>query len=261
MGPSENMVQVSNQRNYFAPSVLRGYTTYNLMRAEAMVLLKYQPCFAHKKILDIGIGCGRTTIYLEPLAEKYVGIDFSPTFVDFVNTAMPSVDARLCDMRDLGEFNAESFDFVLASFNVIDFVTHQDRLKTLVEVRRVLKPGGIFVFSSHNRAWELTGSRPHLELNRDPVRQARIILRWGRRLINYLKWKRHWVFAEDHAIVGDVGNDFSTLHYYVDQQASRRQLEECGFSILEVCDIDGRPLDEEDVDAKSPFLTYVVKKR
>lgn len=261
MDPSENMVQVSNRKRYFSPSVLRGYTSYNLMRAEALVLLKYQPFFAQKDVLDIGIGAGRTTVYLAPLAREYVGIDFSPAFIDFVNNSMPQVNAKLCDMRDLGEFNAEAFDFVMGSFNVLDIVTHQDRLLTLAEVHRVLKPEGVFVFSSHNRTYSATGCAPKLEFSRDPVRQARMLFRWVQRSINYRKWKKHWVQTEEYASITDVGHDFTTLHYYIDQATARRQLEESGFSVLEVCDIDGRPLGASDVDTTSAFLTYVVQKR
>ncbi len=255
-----HMVEVSNRRNYFSNRILRDYAKDTLMRAEALALLKYQPYFARKKVLDIGIGAGRTTVYLAPLAEQYVGIDFSPTFVDSVSTGMPSVDARLCDMRDLGEFNSASFDFVMASFNVIDFVAPPDRIKVLREVRRVLKAGGIFLFSSHNRAWKFTGHRPRLDFSPNPLRQARITVRWARQLFNYSKLKKYWVQADDYAIVSDVGNNFSTLHYYIDQQSARLQLEESGFSVLEVSDIDGNPLSSDDLDTRSAFLTYVVRK-
>lgn len=254
------MVQASNRKRYFSSKVLPEYTTYNLMRAEARVLLKYQPYFFQKDVLDIGIGAGRTAVYLAPLARKYVGIDFSPMFIEFVNSTMPAVSAMLADMRDLSDFENGQFDFVMASFNVIDFVTHRDRLVALAEVNRVLKPGGIFIFSSHNRAFEATGRRPTLERTKDPVRQVVRVQRWIWRTVNYLKLKKHCESNSEYEIVTDIGNDFSTLHYYIDQDSQRQQLFENGYSVVEVCDINGNPLEAGEVDRKSPFLTYVVRK-
>ena len=242
MTQTENMVQESNRKTYFSSSVLRSYTAYHLQRAEALALLKYQPHFYQKSVLDIGIGTGRTTVYLAPLAEQYVGIDFSPTFIEYVNKTMPQFRAELGDMRDLGQYESGQFDFVMGSFNVLDVVTHEDRLKALAEIGRVLRPGGLFIFSSHNRAVESMGNSPKLERSKDPARQALRFYRWMRRVRNYRQWKKHWVFADDYTIITDVGHEFAALHYYVDQDTQRRQLEANGFSPLEVLGIDGDPL-------------------
>lgn len=261
MAQSENMVQASNQKTYFSSSVLHSYREFRLMRAEALALLKYQPYFADKNILDIGIGTGRTTVYLAPMAKEYVGIDFSPTFIDFVNKTMPHVTAKLGDMRDLGDYKSERFDFVLGSFNVLDVVTHEDRIKTLGEVHRVLKPGGLFIFSSHNYALASMGSGPTLERSIDPARAAVRFVRWARRVRNYRNWKKHWVITADYAIITDPGHDFAALHYYINHDTQRRQLAASGFSTLDVFDIDGDPLAPGDVDTKSPYVTYVAQKQ
>lgn len=260
MGQSENMVRISNQNAYFCPNVLGVYTADTLMRAEALALLKYQPYFAQKRVLDIGIGAGRTTIYLAPLATEYVGIDFSPTFIDHVNRTMPHVSAKLGDIRDLSDFDSAHFDFVMASFNVIDFVSHDDRLKALNDVCRVLKPGGVFVFASHNRSFELIGAAPKLETSKNPARQLLRFMRWIRRVRNYRKLREHWASTDEYSIVADIGNDFSTLHYYIDQGTQRQQLAKSGFSTLEVFDIFGDPVAPGVPERKSAYLTYVAQK-
>jgi SAM-dependent methyltransferase len=257
---SENMVKVSNERTYFSTNVLDSYTTYELMRAEALVLLKYQPSFAERDVLDIGVGTGRTTVYLAPLAKHYIGIDFSPVFIDFVNKAMPHIQAQLGDMRDLSDFGAEEFDFVMASFNVIDVVAHNDRIKTLREVHRVLRPGGIFIFSSHNLTYELAGYAPKLKFSRNAIRQVSLMFQWFVQLMNHAKIKKHRVFGEDYAILNDEGHDFSTLHYYIDHVSQRRQIGEHNFTVLGVYDICGDALAPQAIDRSSPFLMYVVQK-
>jgi ubiquinone/menaquinone biosynthesis C-methylase UbiE len=47
-------------------------------------------------------------------------------------------------------FENETFDFVMFSFNGLDYLSHSDRLLALGEIRRVLKPAGLLLFSSHN---------------------------------------------------------------------------------------------------------------
>jgi len=260
MSEPGNAVQLLSERAYFSPDAVDSYNRYDLTRTEATVLLKYQPFFADKDVLDIGIGAGRTTVYLAPLAKSYVGVDFSQPLIDFVKKTMPRVRAELGDMRDLSAYDSEAFDFVMGSFNVIDYVVHEDRIKTLSEVNRVLRPGGLFVFSSHNRSYEQAGRGPKLEVSKDPTRQLRMIFRWCRRMANHARIKKHRVFNDDYAILNDVACDFALLHYHIDHPAQRRQLERNNFAVLEVYDIVGNSLDPAAVDTKSPYLMYVANK-
>ncbi|OBF32950.1 hypothetical protein A5724_20150 [Mycobacterium sp. ACS1612] len=260
MSKSENMIQTLSKRAYFSRGALKSYNKYELMRTEVMVLLKYQPFIVGKDVLDIAIGAGRTTVYLAPLAKRYVGTDFSPTFVDFVKKTMPQVKAQLGDMRDLREFRPGEFDFVMISYNGIDEVPPEDRIKVLAEVHRVLKVGGLFVFSSHNRTYEGAVRGPKLELSPDPFRQAARLLRWLRGLVNHSKWKKYQIFTEDYAIINDAAQNYLNLHYYIDQISQRRQLESSNFTVIDVYDITGNELASTDLDTKSPWLYYVATK-
>jgi ubiquinone/menaquinone biosynthesis C-methylase UbiE len=52
-----------------------------------------------------------------------------------------------CDLS----FKSNEFDAVVFSFNGIDCLyPYEKRIQALSEFRRILKPGGFFVFSSHN---------------------------------------------------------------------------------------------------------------
>ena len=50
----------------------------------------------------------------------------------------------------MNEFDSNSFDLAWFSFNGIDYVATAGRVRILEEVRRILRPGGTFCFSSHN---------------------------------------------------------------------------------------------------------------
>lgn len=101
-----------------------------LNRAEAAALLRYQPAFAGKDVLDIGVGPGRTAAYLAPLAHRYQAIDYSSVMVAVFRQDFPNAAVALADMADMGLFEDASFDFVLAADNVFDAVGHADRLRT-----------------------------------------------------------------------------------------------------------------------------------
>jgi SAM-dependent methyltransferase len=102
------------------------------------------------RILDIGIGTGRTTSLLRLLSEDYVGIDYVPEMVEAARLRHPTVDLRYGDARDLSSLPAGSFDLVSFSYNGIDAVGHDDRQLILSEIHRVLRPGGQVMFSTLN---------------------------------------------------------------------------------------------------------------
>ncbi|WP_168170384.1 class I SAM-dependent methyltransferase [Rhodanobacter sp. C03] len=225
-----------------------------------MALLKYHATFAQLDILDLGVGAGRTTIYLAPLARRYEAIDYSPEMVATMQATMPAVSVHLGDMRDLSCFPDGSFDFVLGACNVIDAVNHEDRGRTLSEVARVLRRDGTFMFSSHNRDLFNALSAPRLELSRNPVTLLLNLLRWVRQVANHMRMTPLREVRPDYALLDDDGHDHALLHYYVRQDYERKQLQQFGFETIEVFDEAGRSLDPNERAPESPHLMYVERK-
>ncbi len=148
----QSLADSVNQKTYAKAKVLDYYDGLNeLFPAEKVLFEKLSAKIENSKILDIGVGGGRTTKYLLPLASDYTGVDYVSEFVERVKTKYESGNFLCADARDLNEFADKNFDFILFSYNGIDYVSHEDRLKILKEIYRVLKKGGTFMFSSHNR--------------------------------------------------------------------------------------------------------------
>lgn len=248
-----------NGRTYFSAKVIRQYRSDLLGRAEAGALLKYHGSFASRDILDIGVGTGRTTIYLAPLAQRYKGIDYSPVMVAHTQSAFPGVSIQIADMRDLSAYPAADFDFVLGSNNVLDAVSHADRLQTLRGIRRIMRPGGVLMFSSHNRCHEFALRGPRLDFSRNPVTQALNVAKLGKQWANRFRLRRVRRSEEQYALLTDEGHDHACLHYYIDRQAQAAQLHETGFELVETIDAEGASLAGDDFGVKSPWLLYVAK--
>jgi len=139
-----------NRAVYDAPAVAAHYARLEYLSAcEQMLFETYLR--RGMKILDVGVGGGRTTPYLAALASHYIGIDYAPAMISACRDKFPDLEFRLGHAEDLKEFNRASFDSVVLAFNSLDYVIPDSaRAKALAEFHRVLKPGGILIVSSHN---------------------------------------------------------------------------------------------------------------
>jgi SAM-dependent methyltransferase len=102
-------------------------------------------------ILDLGVGGGRTTRYLSSLASRYVGVDYAPNMVAACREKFPQLEFLVADATNLALLADGNFDSVVMAFNGIDALFPSEaRRRCLAEIHRVLKNGGVFIFSSHN---------------------------------------------------------------------------------------------------------------
>jgi SAM-dependent methyltransferase len=249
-----------NRRVYHRPGVTRAYRATALDAAEASALAAYRAAFEGSRVLDVGVGTGRTTQFLAPVASRYVAIDYSPVMVRRVREAMPDVDVRHLDMRQLGVFAEGSFDCVLALANVLDAVSHDDRLLVLNDIHRVLVDGGTLIFSSHNRRYRRAESGPMLRRSRDPMAQVRGVAKLALETWNYLRLRRHRRWEAGYALLNDPGHHFAALHYYVDREVQVEQLGAAGFELVDAFARDGRRIGADDPSADTPDILYVARR-
>jgi len=112
------------EAHFRCDDVVQEYASFDfLLPPEAELLARYRTRIAGTRILDLGVGAGRTTHHFGPLASTYVGIDLSKPMVEACRKAfasLPGVAFHVADARDLRGFADESFDVVLFSFNGLD---------------------------------------------------------------------------------------------------------------------------------------------
>jgi ubiquinone/menaquinone biosynthesis C-methylase UbiE len=218
-----------------------------------------------KRILDLGVGAGRTVKGLRAISEDYVGVDYVQEMVDHCRNRFPAVRFETGDARSLPVFADASFDLIVFACNGICMVDHQGRLEIVNEAYRLLAPGGYFIFSMNNRDWPrhneflaLPGFVPSSNPLKLAVRTTRFVAQTVYRLNNRMLNKRHEVRQAEYAIINDRSHDYRTMLYFTTIDNQRRQLAAAGFKPdITVFDLSGRVVNGATDDGT---LTFVVGK-
>jgi len=207
----------------------------DLFPQEKEIFLKYFR--KGSKVLDLGCGTGRTTVYLREKGFYVVGVDISKPMVEKARSKYPYIDFLVGDACELS-FKDEVFDYVLFSFNGLDYIfPEKRRLKAINEIRRVLKDNGLFIFSSHN-PWYMI----------------------PKRITDYYFLIKFWI---KNIIKGKIFSKYkisdyrygALLTYHINPLDQKKQLKKHGFELIEIVGIfkDKRKYFE-------PWLYYVARK-
>lgn len=234
-----------NREKYESDAVVSFYECQTVLQPSEQHLFSRQltPGWA---ILDMGVGGGRTTPYLANVAGRYVGADYSVAMIEACRRRFPSLEFRHCDATDMAQFADGEFDAVVFSFNGIDVIRSNDaRARCLSETSRVLKPGGKFIFSSHNA--RILGVWPQLK----GASGIRVPWRIARSVLKSLQLSTRAIlqpaFRSGEGFINDPVH--GGMQHYVSIPATMQpQLESHG---LEVIEIVGGP----DPSVKSQYFT------
>ena len=234
---SATQTSESNRSVYEQRSIVLQYAADTILTpAEIQLFAQFSDDIVGKRVVDLGVGGGRTAPYLAERSAFYVGVDSSEAMVRACRERYPHLDFRRADARDLAQFGNGSFDFALFSFNGIDYVGHEDRARVLCEIARVLRPGGVLVFSAHNLASVPSGTLLHrafqVSISANPLRSAKSIVRAAINLVNYLRNAPGQQRTADYAVLVDPAHGFVLRTYYVTPEEQQRQLAAAGFSSL-----------------------------
>ncbi len=255
---NQNSSSFVNKFSYSSPDVIKYYQeTETLFKTEKILFEKLIPKIQNKKILDIGIGGGRTTRYLSQISNDYIGVDYVAEFAEETSKKYPDAQILCGDARNLKDFADETFDFVLFSYNGLDAISSEDRLKALKEIYRTLKKGGIFMFSSHNRNYKYFNRLPWRRKIEYDLSFVRFFMYCLYHLPKHLKMKKYEICTDDFAIVNDPDHRYSMLIYYICIEKQVKQLANIGFFDVEAYDFEGRLVDH---DLSSNWIYYLAKK-
>jgi ubiquinone/menaquinone biosynthesis C-methylase UbiE len=133
--------------------------------AEAALTERFLP--AGGTVLDLGCGNGRVALALAARGFAVGGLDISPSMIEEARAAAAAagVDARfrVGDAVKLPHDESE-LDGVVFACNGIGHLTRDGKVQCLVELQRVLRPGGVAVLSLRT-PYALNGMLPRLLRN------------------------------------------------------------------------------------------------
>ncbi len=126
---------------------------------EGQQIMKWLGSIIGRDLLDLGAGAGEAAVYFAKQGANVTATDLSAGMLEVVKKVAEihgvSVQTQPCSADTL-PFLSNSFDIVHAA----NLLHHVDTEKTLKEVHRVLRPGGIFV------SWDPLAHNPVINIYR-----------------------------------------------------------------------------------------------
>jgi ubiquinone/menaquinone biosynthesis C-methylase UbiE len=245
-------------RHYEDANIVRRHATRSrLLPAEAKLLETYRAEIADRRVLDLGCGAGRTTAHLRALTRNYVGIDYSLAMIESCRRRHPAANFIHGDATDLSMVDTNSIDVALFSYNGIDTMSHDRRLRVLREVHRVLVPEGLFAFSSHN----LDNCRVVVAIDRSLGLGPQALLRNTTNLLSYLLIRSKQVKTDTYWIRSDPRIGFRQLSYSINKMNQIEQLKQNGFTVVAILNEESELVPAATVDRETRWFYYTCRKR
>ncbi|MEO6305823.1 MAG: class I SAM-dependent methyltransferase [Bacteroidia bacterium] len=238
-----------NLKTYNSTRIVKWYDNLNAVTlVEKHFFETNKELIAQGSVLDIGIGGGRTTSYLINKCKKYIGIDYSEGFVNAVKKKHLTADIRLMNATDLSEFENNSFDLINFSFNGIDYVGFEDRKKILSEIHRVLKPNGLFLFSTHNKDHFTYNRAPWSNAQNGFITNLKNFIKLLPFLPRHLNQKSKEIHLQDYAIINDSAHNYNLLTFYTSPAFLKQQLTEHKFGNIALFSKNATLVEEGELD-------------
>jgi SAM-dependent methyltransferase len=134
-----------------------------------------RPVDACSSILDFGCGCGRVLRQWKDLRRTAIyGCDFNPEVVQWCEKVLPFSSVSVNSDAPPLAFNSSQFDAIYA-FSVFTHLPETLQKQWLEEFRRILKPGGLLIFSTHGSYY-----MPRLRKSeREQFLEGQLVVRFG----------------------------------------------------------------------------------
>ena len=256
-------IEARNQAYYGTQRAATWYSTKSFVLPEEKSFFRdYSDELRGKRVLDIGIGAGRSTRLLLPLAGEYVGVDYSEAMVKEAMLQHPGARLETRDARDLSAYGDASFDVVMFSFNGLDCLAHEGRMTALSEICRVLRPGGFFAFSAHNRtkARVTPWSLKNLDFSKHPLRMWSHMGIYFTGIRNWMGSRAYATQTDEFELRHDSSNCYMAPTYHIDKASQALQLQKAGLQLEKIYDGEGKDADAGTADTRSSWIFYVGRK-
>jgi S-adenosylmethionine-dependent methyltransferase len=179
------MSSVENVRRFYDETVNYEWRRLDRHQVEFELSKRYMNRYIkpHDCVLDLGGGPGKYSLYLSQRSCHVTLADLSQKNVDFALNKARELElplkGRRVDCRDLSEIEDGQYDHVLCMGPMYHLKDEHDRVITINECLKKLKPNGtIFVgfVSSYSFVWDYLMGNPSLILNEERRLQLNTIV-------------------------------------------------------------------------------------
>jgi ubiquinone/menaquinone biosynthesis C-methylase UbiE len=250
-----------NKKTYSSAKIVAEYLKdEGLQKPEHAIFDIVKSNLSKMRMLDIGVGAGRTSECFINKVKTYTGIDYSEGMINACRKRFPvnnTVSFEVMDMSTgLKKFSNNAFDFVLISFNSIDYIGYNERMTVIKEIRRILIPGGLFCFSAHNI---------NFIKNADPLAIKDLATPFGLVRKMYIKSvsisNRQKLKEVDipYVIINDGAHKFKLKTLYINTLHQLQDLEKTGFKGIRIFNNQGIEIvkPKEIEENNEPFHYYL----
>jgi SAM-dependent methyltransferase len=148
--PKVSPGQETDQKEFTGERFLPGYVDGSIELEHVHRYCFALPFAASRRVLDVACGEGYGSDLLGQVAETVVGLDIDGASIDRARQrySRHNLSFKACSATEI-PFEDHSFD-VIVSFETVEHLRDQNAFWS--EVKRVMRPGGIFLLSSPNRS-------------------------------------------------------------------------------------------------------------
>jgi SAM-dependent methyltransferase len=217
---------------------------------ESVLLERYRVAL-QGAVLELVPGGSRLTEELVHQARAYNGLGPSSAVIGVCRQMYRTGKFTHGDLAGLDQFDPAGFDAVVAGRCALDVVNGERRLLVLEGLHRVLSPGGVLIFSSHNALEQ--ASPPPAEAHGG---------RKGGGLLRGLRLRSSRAPMDERELGNELLSGIDgelTVQYQIGRQDQEAQLNELGFQLVECLDLEGHSV-ASGTAAGSPLeLHYVAR--
>jgi SAM-dependent methyltransferase len=106
-------------------------------------------------LLDFGVGCGRVARQWADLETEVHGCDYNPVLVEWCRRNLPHVHAAVNRLQPPLPYDDARFDLVYA-LSIFTHLNEPQQRAWIAELRRVTRPGGHVLFTTHGPTMRFT---------------------------------------------------------------------------------------------------------
>ena len=175
----------------------------------------YLSNFKDAKILDVGAGTGRYSMYFSNLGYDVTAVELVKHNLRVLEKNCPSVKSYLGNAIDLSSFKSNSFDVVILFGPMYHLISFEDKVKALNEAKRVVKDNG-YIFISYYIMEEIDKLKNECKLVREKIISQDGLTDYFRKEINSLDEEEFKLYLKYHFSICEKYEFLGTSSHVMD---------------------------------------------